>query len=80
METKTGTEMETSTAEQSTSTIAKKAQTLTPYAYADCQPGVHTQGFEGEDAMVKDNVFTGWFHLDGVPPMPRGGPQSEITF
>merc|ERR1712217_241316 len=36
--------------------------------------------FEGERAMTKDNRQLGQFHLDGIPPAPRGVPQIEVSF
>merc|ERR1711861_88762 len=38
------------------------------------------QVFEGERAMTKDNNLLGKFHLDGIPAMPRGVPQIEVTY
>merc|ERR1712157_555790 len=37
-------------------------------------------GFEGERAMTRDNNILGKFSLDGIPPMPRGQPQIDVTF
>ncbi len=47
---------------------------------ADNQPSVEIHVLQGERPMAKDNRTIGRFHLDGIPPAPRGVPQIEVTF
>jgi molecular chaperone DnaK len=64
--------------ESNTTIPTKKSQVFS--TAADSQPTVEIHVLQGARAMAADNKTIGRFHLDGIPPAPRGVPQIEVTF
>ncbi len=64
--------------EANTTIPTKKSEVFS--TAADSQPSVEIHVLQGERSMARDNRTIGKFHLDGIPPAPRGVPQIEVSF
>ncbi len=64
--------------ESNTTIPTKKSEVFS--TAADNQPSVEIHILQGERPMARDNKTIGRFHLDSIPPAPRGVPQIEVTF
>ncbi len=64
--------------ERNTTIPTRRSETFS--TAADNQPAVEVHVLQGEREFAKDNITLGRFHLMGIPPSPRGIPQSEVTF
>ncbi|MFN6090418.1 MAG: molecular chaperone DnaK [Cyclobacteriaceae bacterium] len=64
--------------ESNTTIPSKKSEVFS--TASDSQPSVEIHVLQGERPMAKDNRTIGRFHLDGIPPAPRGVPQIEVIF
>lgn len=64
--------------EANTTIPTKKSEVFS--TASDSQPSVEIHVLQGERPMARDNRTIGRFHLDGIPPAPRGVPQIEVTF